>query len=365
MAPLDNPAVPKGSVVLVTGANGLLGSHVAKQFLEFGYKVRGTVRDPAKNSWLSTAFEKQYGQGNFELVKLSDMTSEDELKKLVKGVSVVAHTASNMSLHPDPNQVIPEAISGALTALKVAYSESSVKRFVLTSSSSAAAVTLADKPHTLVNEKSWSEGAVKVAWADPPYTLQRAGAVYAASKVQSEQALWKYHDEHRNERPDLVVNTVLPNYNWGKSIDVANQGYPSSSGLPAMLYKGKVATVHRRILPQYYIDVDDTGRLHVAAAIFDHVKDQRIFGFAGRFNWDQVLDILRKHYPEKTFPENFSSGEDANEIEPRGKAEQLLKDLGRPGWTSLEDSIISNVEDLAGAGDDVWYKDYHEFEPAA
>jgi hypothetical protein len=116
---------------------------------------------------------------------------------------------------------------------------------------------------------------------------------------------------------------------------------------------------------EYYIDVDDTGRLHVAAAIFDHVKDQRIFGFAGRFNWDQVLDILRKHYPEKTFPENFSGGEDATEIEPRDKAEQLLKDLGRPGWTSLEDSIIANVEEFDSAGANVYYKDYHEFEPTA
>ncbi|KAM0231263.1 hypothetical protein ACHAPO_008642 [Fusarium lateritium] len=365
MVPLDNPVVPKGSLVLVTGVNGLLGSHVAKQFLEFGYKVRGTVRDPAKNSWLSTAFDNQYGQGNFELVQLADMTSEEELKKLVKGVSVIAHTASNMSLSPDPNTVIPDAINGAITALKVAYSEPSVKRFVLTSSSSAATISFPGKPHTLVNEESWSEGPVKLAWADPPYTMQRAGAVYAASKVQSEQALWKYHEEHRNERPDLVVNTVLPNFNWGKSIDVANQGYPSSSGLPVMLYKNKVATMHHRIPPQYFIDVDDTGRLHVAAAIFEHVKDQRIFAFAGRFSWDQVLDILRKHYPQKTFPENFLSGEDANEIEPRDKAEQLLKDLGRPGWTSLEDSIIANVEDLDKAGDDVWYKDYHEIESLA
>ncbi|CAG7557459.1 unnamed protein product [Fusarium equiseti] len=363
MAPLDNPAVPKGSIVLVTGANGLLGSHVAKQFLEFGYKVRGTVRNTEKNAWLSAAFDKQYGQGNFELVKLEDMASVDTLKEVAEGVSVIAHTASNMSLNPDPNVVIPEAIDGALASLKVAYSVPSVKRFVLTSSSSAATISVPGKPHTLVNEESWSEGAVKVAWADPPYTTKRSGAVYAASKVQSEQAVWKYHQEHRHEKPELVVNTVLPNYNWGKSIDTTNQGYPSSSGLPVMLYQGKVGYVHHAIVPQYYIDVDDTGRLHVAAAIFDHVKDQRIFGFAGRFNWNQVLDILRKQYPEKTFPENFQDGEDSNEIEPRDKAEQLLKDLGRPGWTSLEDSIIANVEDVDSAGEGLYVKDYHEFEP--
>ncbi|KAM0244213.1 hypothetical protein ACHAP5_006425 [Fusarium lateritium] len=344
MSPLDNPAVPKGSVVLVTGVNGLLGSHVAKQFLEFGYKVRGTVRAPEKNSWLTTAFDNEYGQGNFELVQLGDMTDEDAMKKVAQDVSVIAHTASIMSLDPNPNNVIPGAIAGAVSALKAAYAVPSVKRFVLTSSSSAAVVSLPDTPGVTVTEESWSEGAVKKAWSDPPYERERAGAVYAASKNQAEKAVWDYHKEHRSEKPDLVVNTVLPNFNWGRSIDPVNQGFPSSSSFVIQLYQGNVTPIHNVIVPQYYIDVDDTGRLHVATALFDHLKDQRIFGFAGRFNWDEILGIMRKHYPDREFPDNFSGGRDANEIKPAEKAEQLLKDMGRPGWTSLEDSIVANVD---------------------
>ncbi|KAF5024498.1 hypothetical protein F66182_3438 [Fusarium sp. NRRL 66182] len=362
MAPLDHLAVPKGSLVLVTGANGLLGSHVAKQFLEYGYKVRGTVRDVEKNSWLSTTFNNEYGQGSFELAKVADMAADGAFSEATKGVAVIAHTASIMSLNPDPNKVIPDAINFAVNALKAAYAEPSVKRFVFTSSSSAAVVSIPGVPGVAVNEDSWSEGIVKVAWADPPYTSERAGAVYAASKTQSEQAIWKYHKEHRDERPDLVVNTVLPNYNWGKSIDPINQGFPSSSAFPVLLYQGKVSAIHRRICPQYFIDVDDTGRLHVAAAIFDHVKDQRIFGFAGRFNWDAILDVLRKHNPDKSFPDNFSSGDDPNVIEPRDKAEQLLKDLGRPGWTSLEDSVAGIFEGIRSAGDELKLRDYQELE---
>jgi uncharacterized protein YbjT (DUF2867 family) len=37
-----------GSLILVTGVNGLLGSHVADQLLHAGYKVRGSVRDPQR-----------------------------------------------------------------------------------------------------------------------------------------------------------------------------------------------------------------------------------------------------------------------------------------------------------------------------
>ncbi|KAF5640148.1 aldehyde reductase II [Fusarium sp. NRRL 25303] len=354
MAPLDNPAIPKGSLVLVTGVNGLLGSHVAKQFLEYGYKVRGTVRDVEKNSWLTAAFDKQYGPGNFELVAVPDLTDDKALTGAAKGTAVIAHTASIMTMDADPNNVIPAVINFAVAAIKAAYAASSVKRFVFTSSSSAAVVSQRDVPGVKVTEESWSEGAIKKAWADPPYTPDRRGAVYAASKAQAEQAIWKYHKEHHSEKPELVVNTVLPNFNWGPSIDPnpEHQGYPSSSGLPVLLFKGQVTPFHSLIVPQYYIDVEDTGRLHVAAAVFDHVKEQRIFGFAGRFSWDAILDILRKNFPNRTFPENFSGGEDPNEIEPRDKAEQLLKDLGRPGWTTLEESILSNVEAVAKAEED-------------
>jgi hypothetical protein len=279
--------------------------------------------------------------------------------------------------------VIPQAIAFAENALKSAYKENSVKRFVLTSSSSAAVLSIPGAPGVEVLEDTWNEFAVKAAWAEPPYTPERGGVVYAASKTEAEKAVWKYHKENRDKRPDLVVNTgegsnssldrvrlltclVLPNFNFGKSLDPVNQGHPSSSGLPVALWQGQVTPFHHIIVPrmylffrlksviaklflEYYINVQDTGRLHVAAAVFDHIKDRRIFGFAGRFNWDEILDILRKAAPNKEFPANFSSGSDANEIKPRAEAEQLLRDLGRPGWVSLEETVLDNVSDVRDA----------------
>lgn len=92
--------------------------------------------------------------------------------------------------------------------------------------------------------------------------------------------------------------------------------------------------------------MQDVGRLHVIGALFEKVKDQRLFGFADRFSWDKILDIMRKQEPNRKFPDNFSGGEDPHEIPPRHKAEQLLKELGLPGWTSLEDCISYNLEAL-------------------
>ncbi|KAI8158663.1 hypothetical protein K4K49_004780 [Colletotrichum sp. SAR 10_70] len=312
---MANLAVPKGSTVLVTGVNGLLGSHVAKQFLEYGYKVRGTVRNPEKVAWLPAAFEKQFGQGHFELVQVSDMAAEGAFDEATKGVAVVVHTASIMTLDPNPNNVIPVAIKGALTALKSAYAQPSVKRFVFTSSS-AAAGPKDDSPDSVITEDSWNESAVNIAWADPPYSPERSGAVYAASKTQAEQEVWKYHKEHRSERPDLVVNT------------------------------------------EYFIDNDDTGRLHVAGAILEHVKDQRIFGLAHTFSWDSILEIFRKNEPGKQFPENFSNEPSQHPVEARDKAEQYLRELGRPGWTPLEESILETVKGIQEAGDRLQFESY-------
>jgi hypothetical protein len=50
MSPIDSPAVPNGSLVVVTGATGFIGSHISDQFLQRGYKVRATTRGPSKNT---------------------------------------------------------------------------------------------------------------------------------------------------------------------------------------------------------------------------------------------------------------------------------------------------------------------------
>ncbi len=100
------------------------------------------------------------------------------------------------------------------------------------------------------------------------------------------------------------------------------------------------------MLLEYFVNVQDTARLHVAAAILPQVKDERIFAYAGRFNWDTVLDILRKHNPGREFIPNFHGGVDANVIKPAARAEDLLRQIGRTGWTSLEESILANTEDL-------------------
>ena len=82
---IENPVIPYGSTIVVTGCSGFIGSHVADQVLNAGYKVRGTSRDANKNNWLKEYFVTRHGEGKFELVSVPDLTKDDAFEDVVKG----------------------------------------------------------------------------------------------------------------------------------------------------------------------------------------------------------------------------------------------------------------------------------------
>ncbi|KAL5319508.1 hypothetical protein ACEPPN_012563 [Leptodophora sp. 'Broadleaf-Isolate-01'] len=133
-----DPRIPVGSWILVTGVNGMVASNIASLLLEMGYKMRGTVRNVEKASWMQEKFDKMYGKNSFELVSVADLADEGAFDEAVKGVSGIAHVASIVG-HFDPNTGIPGVIDDAVNTLKSAAKEPSVKAFVYTSSSWSAA----------------------------------------------------------------------------------------------------------------------------------------------------------------------------------------------------------------------------------
>ncbi|KAL8688129.1 MAG: hypothetical protein Q9218_005883, partial [Villophora microphyllina] len=77
-------AIPPGTVILVTGITGFIGSHVADQLLQAGYRVRGTTRDHDKAAWVRDLFTKTYGEGKIETVVVADMSREGAFDEAVK-----------------------------------------------------------------------------------------------------------------------------------------------------------------------------------------------------------------------------------------------------------------------------------------
>lgn len=87
---IQDPAVPFGSIVVVSGVTGFIGSHIADQTLAAGYKVRGTTRDVQRGAWVTELFRNKYGSDSFELYEVPDMAAEDAFDEVVVGRRVAS-----------------------------------------------------------------------------------------------------------------------------------------------------------------------------------------------------------------------------------------------------------------------------------
>lgn len=198
--------IPKGSWILVTGANGFVASHVVKEFLQRGYKVRGTVRDVEKYSWLvQDLFKTDADKQHFEIVQVPDLAAPHAFDEAVKGVSAIVHIAT-IGFDPNPNNVIPKVVAGTKSLLEAATKEPSMQQFVYTSSV-ASMITPQLSDIDRLTAESWNDEAVEQALAPPPYEPSRAWVVYAASKTLAEKAIWEFANE---KRPQFMINSVVP-----------------------------------------------------------------------------------------------------------------------------------------------------------
>jgi GDP-mannose 4,6 dehydratase len=82
------PIMASDQIVLVTGISGFIGSHVADQFLEAGYRVRGTARVVSKVDSIKKALELKHGEGRLEVVAVPDMTIDGAFDEAVKGTMI-------------------------------------------------------------------------------------------------------------------------------------------------------------------------------------------------------------------------------------------------------------------------------------
>ncbi|KAL7928116.1 NAD(P)-binding protein [Trichoderma chlorosporum] len=341
--------IPIGSLVLVTGANGYIASHIVNVLLELGYNVRGTVRE--NKPWLDRFFEDRYGKGRYESIIVPAMEEDGAFASAAKGAVGIIHTATDVTLAHEPHRIIPAVKSGTINVLKAASSQDSVKRFVLTSSSVAAIIPEANRKGIAIDESTlmifsldtWNDDVVDLAWSGAAPDSAKGYIIYAASKTEGEKTAWKWVADNK---PSFVLNTVLPNCNFGQIL-VPEQMHGSTMGFVRNFFKRDYSAVEL-LPPQYFVDVKDTARLHVAALLDPNVNEQRIFAFAKAYNWTDVLTILRKLRPDQEYPSNpENEGRDYTEVIPMARAQKLLQSFfGQKSWTSLEESLAAGIEDL-------------------
>ncbi|KAM0339654.1 hypothetical protein ACHAPU_010836 [Fusarium lateritium] len=333
-------AIPRGSWILVTGANGYTGSHVVIELLKQGFNVRGTVRDLNYSAWLlkHPSVRPFVEQNRVELV-VAVSSKPGDFDEAVKGVSAVIHLANIAEMSPDPTVAFPSAVEVSLNVCRSAAKEPSVQRFVL---ASGLWTSVWPKPgdDSAITQDTWNEDIVKAAKAPPPYELSRMLAVYLAARVDAEKAVWKFVED---EKLPWVVNSLLPCWTLGDPLD-ARHYVTMPLQLLQQLYLGKTEALLENTTV-YYAHVSDVAVVYTAAAVDPDVKGQRIPVLARSFNWNDALAILRDSFPDEDFEEDFLPGSPVLSYKIENDiALQLLQKWAGREWISLKDGITEVIE---------------------
>ena len=123
-----------GKRVLVTGAGGFIGSHLAERLVELGAKTRAFVhyRSDGSWGWLDHSSHKEA----FEVVA-GDIRDQDSVLQAVRDVEVVFHLAALIAIpysYHAPHSFVQTNVSGTLNVLQAAR-ECGIERLVHTSTS--------------------------------------------------------------------------------------------------------------------------------------------------------------------------------------------------------------------------------------
>lgn len=189
--------ISSDDLILVTGASGYIATHIVKQLLELGFRVRGTVRslkDEKKILPLKTLVSNP--KHELELCE-ADLLNEESWLSAVKDCTFVLHTASPFpnKAPKDENEIISPAVNGTLNVLKACLQPGlNIKKVVLTSSVAAVAGDNFKNLYTYT-ENDW-----------PDLKDQQA---YTKSKIMAEKSAWDFMKENN---PNFILTTINPGY---------------------------------------------------------------------------------------------------------------------------------------------------------
>jgi dTDP-glucose 4,6-dehydratase len=179
----------KGRRVLVTGAGGFIGSHLAERLAALGARTRAAIRysSTASRGWLARSpFETE-----IEVVTI-DVTDRDTVRKAAKDIDIVFHLAALIGIpysYDAPQSYVRTNVEGSVNVFQAAL-EQGVQRVVHTSTSEVygtARYVPIDEAHPLQGQS--------------PYSASKIGADKQA------EAFWRSHG--------LPVVTVRPFNTYG------------------------------------------------------------------------------------------------------------------------------------------------------
>ena len=122
--------------ILITGADGFIGSHLTEALVRKGYKVRAFVLYNSFNSWGWLDSCSSDVKGHFEVFS-GDIRDPHGVKKAMRGCDAVLHLAALIAIpysYHSPDTYVDTNVKGTLNVLQAAR-ELGVKKVIQTSTS--------------------------------------------------------------------------------------------------------------------------------------------------------------------------------------------------------------------------------------
>jgi len=172
---------------LITGATGLLGSHIAAKLREAGEDVRALVRDGSDTSFLESIGVS---------LALGDITEAESLAAAMDGVETVYHAAARVGDWGPWKDFVAVTIDGTRNVVEAA-ARAGARRLLHVSSISAYG-----HPD--------GEGLILDESAPLGHNLHR-WSYYSRAKVDAERIVWKAH-----HAGDVPVTVIRPSWLYGE-----------------------------------------------------------------------------------------------------------------------------------------------------
>ncbi|KAH8781987.1 putative NADPH-dependent methylglyoxal reductase GRP2 [Hyaloscypha finlandica] len=339
--------------VLLTGGSGFIAAHILDVLLDHGHSVVTTVRSEEKANKIREAYPDT-PESKLDFVIVEDIAKEGAFDEAVKveGLEAVLHTASPFHFNVTDTQkdLIDPAVIGTTGILKaIKKNAPSVKRVVITSS--FASILTASKgpswPEHTYSELDWNPVTMEEA-------VQNPANGYRTSKTFAEKAAWEFV---KNEKPNFTISTMCPPLVFGPIVHYLNSldALNTSNQRVRNFITGQV----REEIPDtgtfIWVDVRDLALAHVKAIEVPEAADKRFFITAGYFSNKEVVEIIRKNFPEyeKKLPGKDVKGGGYPEGGQAGLYKydnSRVKNVLRIEFTPLEKSIVDLVKSLNAVG---------------
>lgn len=264
--------------VLVTGATGYIAVHIIRLLLEEGYQVLGTVRDLKNDTKLKPLKNlSQNAQHSLELVE-ADLTKDDSWDEVAIGCSYCIHTASPLpnAVPEKEEELMVPAVEGTMRVLNACVKSQTVKRVVLTSSSSATEGRLKDIE--VYTEDNWVD------------TNSSEVSTYTKSKATAEKMAWDFVRSLPAERK-IELSVINPAFVLGPTL---NNSACSSLEFVVRLMDGTLPLIPKFFVP--FCDVRDVALAHLQAMIIPEAANNRHLIVTAHMWWEDIARILRKEF---------------------------------------------------------------------